>query len=495
MVANSNARSPLERLILVDNLQHLAIDYHFHGEIHSILTNYYKSLRKSGGTMNSLFSVSLGFRLLRQNGFPASTDVFKRFLDRQGNIIEELKGDLGGMMSLYQATQFGMEEEVILDQASVFTRKNLVNSLLHLKQDQVSVMSNNLDHPYHKTLPRFNLKHYIKTNRNGHEMNGNLFQEFAKLDFNFVQSLHQGELLQFSSWWRDLALAQKLNFARNQPVKWYMGSMATLDDPRLSEERIHLTKPISLVYLMDDIFDVYGTLGELVLFTEAIIKWEVEDRLPYNMKLFLNVLYDTVDEISYKIFQKHGWDPKPSLKKAWVRLCNAFLVEAKWFASGQLPTSEEYLNNGVISSGVHVAFVHIFFLLGEGISKQTVDLVDEVPGLISNTATILRLWDDLGSAKDENQNGYDGSYIDCYLKEHKGETLESAREHVRDMISNTWKKLNKEYLTQPLFPLSFKKASLNAARTVSLMYNYDTNHQLSLEKQIKSLLYESIPVQ
>ncbi|KAL5731038.1 hypothetical protein ACHQM5_003801 [Ranunculus cassubicifolius] len=496
ILANTITRSQLESLILVDKLQHLAIDYHFKDEIHYILSSHYKSLTNGGGATVSSFEVSLGFQLLRQNGYLVSTDVFQRLTDSKGGFIEELKYDLGGVMGLYQASQFGIEEEGILDQVSAFTKANLVGVLPHLNQDQASVESVNLDHLYHKTLTRFSLKHYIKTNENGHEMYNNLLHQFAKLDFNLVQSLHQSELQQFSSWWRDLGLAQKLNFARDQPIKWYMWSLAALEDPRLSEERIQLTKPISLIYLMDDIFDVYGTLDELILFTEAINKWEVKESLPYPMKLFLNALNDITDEFSYEILRKHGWNPKTSLKTAWVRLCNAFLVEAKWFASGQLPTSEEYLNNGVISSGVHVVFVHIFFLLGEGISKESVDLLDKVPSLVSNSATILRLWDDLGSAKDENQNGYDGSYIDCYLKDHKEATLESAREHVISLISVAWKKLNKEYLTPTLFPLSFKKTSLNVAKMVSLMYNYDTNQQLpSLEKQIKSLLYESIPLQ
>jgi hypothetical protein len=83
----------------------------------------------------------------------------------------------------------------------------------------------------------------------------------------------------------------------------------------------------------------------------------------------------------------------------WARLCNAFLLEAKWFASGNLPKAEEYLKNAHVSTGLHVVLVHMFFLLGEGISKETVDLLDNNPSMISSIATILRLWDDLGSAQ------------------------------------------------------------------------------------------------
>ena len=49
--------------------------------------------------------------------------------------------------------------------------------------------------------------------------------------------------------------------------------MACLTDPELSDQRIDLTKPISFIYIIDDIFDVHGTLEELTLFTEAINKY------------------------------------------------------------------------------------------------------------------------------------------------------------------------------------------------------------------------------
>lgn len=83
----------------------------------------------------------------------------------------------------------------------------------------------------------------------------------------------------------------------------------------------------------------------------------------------------------------------------WVSLCQAFLVEAKWFASGKLPSAEEYLKNGIVSCGMHIVLVHLFFLLGKGLTKQNIDKLDTIPPIISSLATILRLWDDLGDAE------------------------------------------------------------------------------------------------
>ena len=80
-------------------------------------------------------------------------------------------------------------------------------------------------------------------------------------------------LFNFYRWWTELDLANELKYARNQPLKWYIWSLACLSDPTLSEERVELTKPISFIYIIDDIFDVYGTLDELTLFTEVVSRY------------------------------------------------------------------------------------------------------------------------------------------------------------------------------------------------------------------------------
>ncbi|KAF6146026.1 hypothetical protein GIB67_033385 [Kingdonia uniflora] len=433
-----------ECLIMIDGLQRLAIDYHFEEEIEAILGRINRSIAESDGVYddNDLYYVSLRFRLLRQNGYHPSADVFNKFKDEKGTFKLSLREDLRGIMELFEASELRIEGEIILDEASVFASKHLND-------------------------------------------------ELVKVDFNIVQTLHQKELLEVSMWWKDLGLTQELKFARNQPVKWYLWSIAALSDPRYSKERIELTKPISLIYIMDDIFDVHGTFYELVLFTEAINMWDLSamEKLPHYMKVFYKVIYDITDDISSKVFEEHGCNPSDSLRKAWGKLCDAFLMEAKWFTSGKVPEAEEYLKNG-----------------------------------------------------DEKQDGHDGSYINCYLKENRSSTVESARKHVFcmisdawkrlnkeclsprpfsssfvkaslnaarmvmlmytvesarkhvfSMISDAWKKLNKECLSPRPFSSSFVKASLNAARMVSLMYSYDDNHQLpNLEQQIKSLLYENI---
>lgn len=57
------------------------------------------------------------------------------------------------------------------------------------------------------------------------------------------------------------------------------------------------------------------------------------------------------------------------------------------------------MKNGVVSSGVHLVMLHVYYLLEEEMSTEKVELIESNPEIVSSAATILRLWDDLGSAK------------------------------------------------------------------------------------------------
>ena len=72
--------------------------------------------------------------------------------------------------------------------------------------------------------------------------------------------------------------------------------------------------------------------------------------------------------------------------------------------------ADEYLKNGKVSSGVHVVLEHVFFLLGFGATNEgPIDLSD-ASAIISSVAAMLRLWDDLGSAKVSNLRRTGGLY-------------------------------------------------------------------------------------
>ncbi|GAB4826798.1 hypothetical protein Ancab_033679 [Ancistrocladus abbreviatus] len=454
----------LEVLTMINSIQLLGIDYCFTKEIAEALGREYVKFYEDHS--HDLHEVALRFRLLRQEGYDVPADVFSRFKGRDGKFKQELSSDVRGLMSLFEASQMSTGEG-ILDEANEFSAQLLNASMKNLHQPLASAVSYALNHPHHCSLAKFTAQNFLHSLSDEKGLRHEL-QELAAMEFSRVQSIYQSEIHEILRWWKELGLAKELKFARDdQPLEWYMWLQATLPDPSLSKLRTELVKPLSLIYIIDDIFDVYGTLGDLCLFTEAVNSLE---QLPDYMKICLKALYDITDKTSLNLFVDHGWNPRDCLRKAevygsmqWTQLCNAFLVEARWFASGQLPSAEDYLENGIVSSGVHVALVFLYFLLGEGINKDKVDHLNGNPSIITNSATIHRLWDDLGSAMDENQVGKDGSFIECYMNENKGSSFASARKHVTLMISDTWKRLNRGYLSPYPFPLTFRKTCPNFA--------------------------------
>uniref|UniRef100_A0A803NE37 Terpene synthase N-terminal domain-containing protein n=1 Tax=Chenopodium quinoa TaxID=63459 RepID=A0A803NE37_CHEQI len=131
------------------------------------------------------------------------------------------------------------------------------------------------------------------------------------------------------------------------------------------------------------------------------------------------------------------WNLLNTSLEHWAELCNAFLVEARWFASEHLPTTKEYLKNGVVSSGVYVVFATSSQSWVKQKNVKNTNIWINHPRIATMTGTLLRLWDDLGSAKDEDQDGYDGSFVACYMNEYQESSDESAREQVLGMISES----------------------------------------------------------
>ncbi|KAL0363279.1 UNVERIFIED_CONTAM: Tricyclene synthase Oc15, chloroplastic [Sesamum calycinum] len=486
---------PSESLVLVDAIQRVGLSSYYEEEIETLIQKHYVASCASIYGYYSLRDVSLLFRVLRQHGHYISPDVFNNFKGKDGRFRRSLSQDIRGLMELYEAAQLSFQGEYILDEAASFSSQLLHEYCLADVDDNLSRMViGRLRYPYHKTIARLTRKDFLQ-DVEGINGWGKTLRELALMDLRKGQSVYQGELAQVSKWWNELGLAQKLKLVRNQPPKWYTWSMSILiDDFSLSPQRVALTKSVTFIYLIDDIFDVVGTLDELTIFTEAVNKWDYAavDMLPDYMKMCHRALLETTNDIGREIYKRHGHNPIDSLKNSWADLCNAYLVEAKRFASGVSPTADMHLENGKVSTGVYVVLVHLFFLLGLGRTNgDTINLPD-ISQLLSGVATILRLCNDLGGAKDGNEDGTDGSYIDLYMKDHPGLSVAQARERTVDIIASQWKSLNKECfrLDQYFSASSFINASLNLARIVPLMYDYDDDQRLPvLEEYVKFTLF------
>ncbi|XP_038901092.1 terpene synthase 10-like isoform X2 [Benincasa hispida] len=454
-------RDSLEQLELIDVLQRLGISYHFESEIKDILERISNKFYKEGKKKNSLYATSLEFRLLRQYQFDISE---ASFLSTKG--------------------------ETILEAAKCFAINHLKEYIKSNKDDlEVEIVKHALKLPLHWRTQRLEARWFIEIYERKRTLNPILL-EIAKLDFNMVQSIYQEDLKYASSWWRNTELGQKLSFARDQLMENFFWTIGIGFEPELGYFRRMGTKIVTLITMIDDVYDVYGTLDELKLFTNTIERWDIAamDQLPEYMKQCFFTLYNSINEIAFEALRNHGVDVMQYLKKVWVDLCKSYLIESNWYHGGYKPTLEEYMNNAWISVAGPIMLVHSYIFVSSQITEEELERLTQYANTIRCSSTIMRLANDLLSPLDEQNVGDVPKSIQCYMNE-KGTSEKNAREYIRYLIDELWKKLN-EYDDEKLVSSqAFVKMSKNLVRISQCMYQYgDHGHTIDRDKINESVV-------
>ncbi|KAL5731045.1 hypothetical protein ACHQM5_003807 [Ranunculus cassubicifolius] len=459
----------LEQLEFINDLERLGIGHLFKDEINRSLSKVYAL--KDKFMKDNLYSTALTFRIFRQHGFLVSQDVFKAYIDETGKFSEALCQDVKGLLSLYEAAHTIAGGEKILDEAIVFTTKHLKDLNENVEPKLAAQVSRSLEIPFHWRMLRSEARWYIDLYEKDTNMNPSLLQ-LAKVDFNMVQGTLQQDLRNMSRWWRNLGVATKLPFARDRLVESFFWSVGIAYEPQYARCREWLTKVMNFVLIIDDIYDVYGTLDELELFTDAVERWDHKamNNLPYYMKICFLALYNTTNEMAYDILKEQGWDILPYLTKSWANFIKAMLVEGKWCSTGYTPPHQEYLSNGWLSSSGSVFLVHAFFATQQKITSEVLEGLDKNHNLLHCSSMMFRLSNDLATSSAELERGDVSSSIICYMREMNVSEGE-ARKHIRGLIMETWKKLNRSIFESP-FETSFVGICLNLARTSLFIYQY-----------------------
>ncbi|KAI3687936.1 hypothetical protein L1987_81641 [Smallanthus sonchifolius] len=493
-----NVESPLiSTLELVDDLQRLGISYHFEDEIRNtvevVYNNYYKTHDK--WNRMDLNVKALGFRLLRQHGYQVPQEIFHNFEDQIQNLKPNLLEDMTGLLNLYEASYHSFEDESILDDARDLTTKYFKENQDKISESISALVSHALEFPLHWRVPRIEAKWFIKVYEKRSDMNPTML-ELAKLDFDIVQAVYIQDIKHASRWWRNTRWDEKLSFIRDRLVVNFLWTIGFGYLPQYSEGRRTLAKVNSLITTIDDVYDVHGTLDELEQFTQVIDRWDINaiEELPDYMKICFFGFYNTINEISFNTLKNTGILILPYLKKAWADLCKAYLVEARWFYSGYTPTLQEYLDNGYVSISGPVILTHAKFLTSEGATQEILQCMERFEKIVHYSSLMLRLADDLGTSTDELERGDISKSIQCYMHE-SGATEEEARRYIRELIMETWKKLNKERAhANSQYSREYIEYATNVARTAQFIYSEGDGHGRPdlLESHISSLIFNPI---
>ncbi|KAL6197554.1 hypothetical protein ACLB2K_033162 [Fragaria x ananassa] len=492
----------IAKLELIDSIRKLGLNNHFEQEIKAAvdaiasaeLENNRNPCISSEG--DDLYAAALFFKILRQQGYQVSQDIFGRYMDEMGTLKNSTSGNVKGMIELLETSNLAFEGENFLEKAQAFLIATLRDT--DTMWDEIdSSNSKNVTYAFQISSQRraqwFNV---MKSERHTNQPYMTTLLELAKLNFNVVQATLQKDLREAYKWWYNLGLTKNLDFARDRMVECFMCAVGLAFETDHKSFRKWLTKVINLILIIDDVYDVYGSLEELKHFTRAVERWDVmeTEQLPECMKICFQVLYNTTCEIAYEILEENGRNQVlPHLCKVWADFCKALLVEAEWYNEAYTPSFEEYLSNGYISSSASLIFTHAFFATKheEGVD----DFLHMNEDLLYNISVILRLLNDLGTSAAEQERGDAASSILCYMRE-MNVSEEIARKNIKSMIDNAWKKINENcFARNPKISSSYINITTNIARVGHSLYQDGDgfgDQEQGTRELIQSLLVEPL---
>ncbi|XP_019265606.1 PREDICTED: germacrene C synthase-like isoform X2 [Nicotiana attenuata] len=388
----------IQKLELIDTIQRLGVAYHFKNEIQTSINNIFDASQQSKNEDDNLYVVALRFRLLRQQRYYMSSDIFKKFTNKDGKFKETLTKDVQGLLSLYEAAHLRVHGQEILEQALSFTLTNLESMGPELSNSSHKAqVSAALSQPIHTNLPRMTARKYISIYENIESHNNlNLLLKFAKLDFNIVQKVHQRELGELTRWWKDLV--DQFPYARDRLVECHFYTVGIFFEPQYSRARELMTKVLVIYTLIDDTYDAFATFDELVPFTDALDRCgcdiSVIGSVPPSLRPTYQALVDLYTQIEEKFIREDKLDRLYYAKNEMKKVARAFFKEAEWLNAGYIPKCVEYMKNANITTTCMMGATISLALMEEPITKETFEWIINEPLILRASSTINRLKDD-----------------------------------------------------------------------------------------------------
>ncbi|TVU25864.1 hypothetical protein EJB05_28377, partial [Eragrostis curvula] len=472
---------PSLRLRAIDMVQRLGVAYHFDEEISAVLKSVSADTPEVFNRLDNFNSRALLFRLRRQNHAPApqvtnsivavpsceavhvvklvltidskkkynslrkiAAELLRDLQDGMGGFKKTLLKDIEGLCSLYEASHLAFEGETFLDEAREFSAGALNELMPSMPPHLRSFVAHALDNPLHWTAPRLHTRWFI--DHYARDIGADpLMLQFAKVDFNNVQSLYQQELSKITCWWRDANLREKLPFARDRLMECFYFACGVVCEPSFGACREVVAKIFSLVVLLDDIYDIYGTLDELTILTNAIERWE---------------------ETAIILFFA---EPDKQILCQWHDLCKAFLLEAKWHYNNYNPTLQEYLDNGWVCVSGPLMLLHAFPMLKMDINPNSLQQLESYPKLVRLVSKVFRLCNDSATHSEELKRGDAPSSIAIHMFENRS-TEHESRMAMKELTMEIWKMVNQDAYDNCPYHLYFAKACVNMARISHCIY-------------------------
>ncbi|CAL5405014.1 unnamed protein product [Camellia sinensis] len=455
------------RLCMVDSLESLGIERHIRQEIKSVLDETYREEEIFLDTA----TCAMAFRILRLNGYDVSSDPLTQITKgkHESSFLSGHQKEIGDALELCRASQIIiLPDESALEKqhswSSHFLKEKLYNCTIHADRLDKFVsqeVDDTLKFPFHANLGRAANRRYIE------HYNADIWVVENRLD--------------------------KLKFARQKNAYCYFSAAASLFSPELSDARISWAKNGILTTVVDDFFDVGGSIECAVNH-----RWDVDvavDCCSEHVQIIFSALQSTISEIGAKAFTIQGRSVTSHIIDVWLSLMNSMLREAKWVSDKSVPTRDAYMTNGFVLFALGPIVLPALYLVGPVLSEEVV-CSSEYQNLYKVMSTFGRLRNDIHSFERESKEGK-LNVVSLYMVDGSGGTVtaEASIKKIKSIIVSQRRELLRLVLQEKgsLVPRACKDLFWKMLKVLSLFYMKDdgfTSHELM--NVVKKIIYKPI---
>ncbi|RHN45959.1 putative lyase [Medicago truncatula] len=236
-----------------------------------------------------------------------------------------------------------------------------------------------------------------------------------------------------------------------------------------------MIKVITLLSIIDDTYDAYGTIDELELFTKAVERWDISslDELPDYMKPIYRSFLTIYEEIEKEMRKEGRIYTLDYYKIEFKKSVQAFMTEARWLNENHIPTTEEYMRISKKSGAYPLLILTSYIGMGDIATKEIFNWVSNEPRIVNAAATLCRLMDEIVSSERS-----------CYSR-------------MQNRMTIVWKDINEECLRPTEVPMPFMTRVLNLSRFMDVIYKNKDNYTDSdglMKTCIKEVLVDPVPI-
>ncbi|KAL1076101.1 hypothetical protein V6Z11_D10G006100 [Gossypium hirsutum] len=429
----ASTTDPIRNIFLIYSLCRLGVSYHFETEVEQQLAHRFDTLSQLIHNNNyDLHTIADMFQVFRFHGYNMSSHAFNKFKYENGKF---------NMITLYEAAQFKINGEFILDEAFNFTTTQLKSIVSQASTHYAQYIENALNCPYQKGVPRLEARQYICFyEKDEDEARNDTLLKFAKYDFNRIQMMLQQELSSLCSEWKEENMESRFPYARHRIVESFFSATVFYFEPCYARARNIYAKLLSTLAFIDDTYDAYGTYEELQHFTDAMQRFDISviDELPTD---YLKLLYETTLNVHNEIEDKVGKEGRSYAvsytKNELKEVALAYLVERRWVHGCYMPTFDEYLETALKTCVAILSVCQALIGMEEADETAYQWLINTDNKLHKALNIIARLYDDISTNEAEEKRGLVCG-TSCYMKQY-GITRQEAVEAYREIVA--WKRV------------------------------------------------------